>query len=159
MGNKKYTFVFVLLLAFGLSYKQSHAGDRLTQETLSEGGISLDEDSQIANFLLCIGQCTINGNGHTLTLADRAQIIVGTNTTLTLENVTIEGCKTLYIEEADPGNHIAPNIRCVDNTGQITLRNVTLVLQENYSLEQVHFTDDVQIKRSQTCPTEVVFFF
>lgn len=66
------------------------------------------------------GTCTINGNGNELHLSSLGNIVVGANSTLSFKDISLTGIK---------GN----NLRCVDNSAKIILRNVEWAQDGNYS--------------------------
>lgn len=71
------------------------------------------------------GNVTLNGYGNTLDLANSGELVVGANSMLTLKNIQIAGVG---------GN----NIRCIDNSGTLSLLNARLFLDDNYSFTQGH---------------------
>lgn len=74
------------------------------------------------------GNCVINGNGYALTIGDLGNIIVdGPDSSITFNNIIIKGMSN-------------QNIRCLDNTGNITFRLATIVLQDDFNFNTGNFS-------------------
>jgi len=85
------------------------------------------------------GNSIINGNNNVLDLSSTASIVVGSNSTLTLKNITINGIQ-------------GQNISCVDDSGKLILDNVNWNLAGNYSFDKgsILFNDVVDVVGSYT---------
>jgi 6-phosphogluconolactonase (cycloisomerase 2 family) len=84
------------------------------------------------------GDTIIDGQGHTLSIGDRAQIFVDTNVTLTLRNMTIKtGPKSLMV----------PAIQLAAPGSKLALDNVVLNLGADYRFTQgkLFIHDDVAV--------------
>jgi len=82
--------------------------------------LSLKNDTKLTSPLTFSGIWGIEGNGCVLDLSQTGSIIIAHGSSVMLRNVVIEG-----IRES--------NIRCLDNTATLTVRNVVWWLDDNYS--------------------------
>ena len=81
------------------------------------------------------GNCTVNGSGNIFKLDASTNLIIDPNATLLLEDIQLKGIH-------------GSNVRCIDNTGIIQLRNVTWVQDADFTFTQgaFEFIDDVTMK-------------
>ncbi len=81
------------------------------------------------------GACTINGGGNIFKFDTDTNLIIESNSTLILEDIHLKGVQ-------------GSNIRCVDDTGVICLRNTTWAQDGDYTFTHgsFHFIDDVTLK-------------
>ncbi len=97
------------------------------------GSITLPSNStwQITSNLL------INGNDNTLAFGPEAQILLNPNVSVTLKNMHIK---------TSPTNPNIPILKCVDQTGILTLDNVTIDLANDFSFRtgRLFFNNDVR---------------
>lgn len=95
-----------------------------TTYTFADVKLKLGANTTLNNTgLLFTGTSVIDGQGALLTLSPTASIIVGSNTNLLLNDVTIENVH---------GNMI----RCIDSTSTISCNNVTIILDGDMSFTQ-----------------------
>ncbi|MBY0353687.1 WD40 repeat domain-containing protein [Candidatus Babeliales bacterium] len=96
------------------------------------GSLSLPTDT-IVQF---IDDTVIDGHGNTLTLGAHAQLLLASDVSLTLKNMTIQTTRN--------SAHI-PIIRCFDQTGHVTLDNVELALADDFPFRtgRMFFGNDV----------------
>jgi hypothetical protein len=91
--------------------------------------IELANDTELNMTFTFIGDCIIKGKGHTLKLGQYGNIVVQKSdvehSSLWFEDITLEGVS---------GN----KIRCMDNTGTISLSNVLWNQDANYSFTVGH---------------------
>lgn len=72
------------------------------------------------------GNSMINGRNHCLTFDETSGIAVGPASTLLLKNIVIKGVKE-------------GNIACLDHLSTISLKNVTYILDDDYTFSKGHF--------------------
>ncbi|MBY0353688.1 WD40 repeat domain-containing protein [Candidatus Babeliales bacterium] len=98
------------------------------------GSLSLPTDT-IVQF---IDDTVIDGHGHTLTLGAHAQLLLASDVSLTLKNMTLKTTRNSV--------HI-PIIRCFDQTGHVTLDNVELALADDFPFRtgRMFFENDVVV--------------
>ncbi|MBY0353685.1 hypothetical protein K2W90_04955 [Candidatus Babeliales bacterium] len=84
------------------------------------GSLSLPTDT-IVEF---IDNTIIDGHGHTLTLGAHAQLLLASDVSLTLKNMTIQTTRN---------SSNIPIIRCFDQKGHVTLDNVELALADDFA--------------------------
>ncbi|MBY0353689.1 WD40 repeat domain-containing protein [Candidatus Babeliales bacterium] len=98
------------------------------------GSLSLPTDT-IVQF---IDDTVINGHGHTLTLGAHAQLLLASDVSLTLKNMTLKTTRN--------SSHI-PIIRCFDQKGHVTLDNVELALADDFPFRtgRMFFENDVVV--------------
>ncbi|MBY0352882.1 beta-propeller fold lactonase family protein [Candidatus Babeliales bacterium] len=96
------------------------------------GSLSLPTDT-IVQF---IDDTIIDGHGNTLTLGAHAQLLLASDVSLTLKNMTIETTRN--------SSHI-PIIRCFDQKGHVTLDNIELALTDDFAFRtgRMFFNNDV----------------
>ncbi len=96
--------------------------------------IDLREDILLTGTLTFYGNCTISGNGHTLTLDPHAQLIVGQNATLGLLDLDVSQVHS-------------NNIKCQDDSGVLSLDDVRLILSNDYVFQKgsILFQHDVYL--------------
>ncbi len=82
------------------------------------GIVQLMSDLKLSSAWTFVGDCMLDGNGFNIDLRDTGQIIVGSDATLRLKNITIK-------EVSDN------RIRCADNSGTLLLDNSSLVLSDD----------------------------
>lgn len=99
---------------------------------LENVGLFLNSDVDLLNSVLMSGHVKIIGNGNVLDLEDGGQLIIGSNSTLELQNMRIE-----YV-----GNN---NIRCIDDSGHLILDNVVWCQMNdvNFSHGDILFKNNV----------------
>ncbi len=78
------------------------------------------DDIEVDSLVRYHGNCLVDGNGNTIILGDNAQIIIEPNSRLILRNIQFDNVAT-------------SKIRCVDNSAQLVLDNVKLVLNGDYA--------------------------
>ncbi|MBX9830380.1 WD40 repeat domain-containing protein [Candidatus Babeliales bacterium] len=98
------------------------------------GSLSLPTDT----VLQFIDDTIIDGDGHTLTLGAHAQLLLASDVSLTLKNMTIKTTRN--------SSHI-PIIRCFDQKGHVTLDNVELALTDDFAFRtgRMFFQNDVVV--------------
>jgi hypothetical protein len=97
----------ILDLSSGITqYNASSKGDLLSNLT-----IMFHSDMTFSGQVLARGLCLIDGTDHILTLNTTADIVVDSNSTLTLRNLTLK-------------NASSSNIRCSDNASHLIFDNV-----------------------------------
>ncbi|MBY0352886.1 WD40 repeat domain-containing protein [Candidatus Babeliales bacterium] len=96
------------------------------------GPLSLPTDT----VLEFIDDTIVDGDGHTLTLGAHAQLLLASDVSLTLKNMTIQTTRN--------SSHI-PIIRCFDQKGHVTLDNVELALADDFAFRtgRMFFNNDV----------------
>jgi hypothetical protein len=122
----------------------------------SGGVVDMKTSIGLAGVWTFSGNCTFDGRGNTLMLQPGGQIAVAPNSTLTLNNITLQDVQ---------GN----NIQCVDNTGVLTLNNViwkqtgdtqftvgSLVVSQKVLMTGVGTTFAYQSPQASTIDTESV---
>ena len=90
--------------------------DALTIEG-NGGTITLQADATLSDTWSINGEITIDGNGYSLDLGNTGEIYLTSNASVTFRNIILRNISGM-------------NIRCVDDTGGITLDNVRWI-QEN----------------------------
>lgn len=100
--------------------------------TIKDARCFFKSDVTFLSNLYFSGECVVNGGGHIITLEENAAILVEQNTSLILENMIIKGIA---------GN----NIRCIDDTGLLMLRDVVWMQDENvtFSSGTLQFKNNV----------------
>lgn len=98
-----------------------------------------DADIHLQRVLYVQGDCYLTTQGNRLLLNSHGGILVGHNAHLMVDNTFIEGVGT-------------NNVRCIDDTGVITLKNSGLVLSHNltFSRGAFSFRRDVCITGTNT---------
>ncbi|MBX9830383.1 WD40 repeat domain-containing protein [Candidatus Babeliales bacterium] len=96
------------------------------------GSLSLPTDT-IVQF---IDDTIIDGHGHALTLGAHAQLLLASDVSLTLRNMTIQTTRN---------SSNIPIIRCFDQKGHVTLDNVELALADDFPFRtgRMFFKNDV----------------
>ncbi|MBY0352885.1 WD40 repeat domain-containing protein [Candidatus Babeliales bacterium] len=96
------------------------------------GPLSLPTDT-IVQF---IDDTVIDGHGNTLTLGAHAQLLLASDVSLTLKNMTIQTTRN---------SSNIPIIRCFDQKGHVTLDNVELALADDFPFRtgRMFFNNDV----------------
>ncbi|MBX9830382.1 WD40 repeat domain-containing protein [Candidatus Babeliales bacterium] len=96
------------------------------------GSLSLPTDT-IVQF---IDDTIIDGHGHALTLGAHAQLLLASDVSLTLRNMTIQTTRN---------SSNIPIIRCFDQKGHVTLDNVELALADDFPFRtgRMFFNNDV----------------
>lgn len=96
--------------------------------TVSNVTIIFNNDVILQNCCLnFVENCEIHGQGFLLDMQNTATIAVGSNATLTIKDLTINGVNL-------------NNIRCVDGTAKLILNNVIFNLTNNYNFSAGSFT-------------------
>ncbi len=85
--------------------------DTPTQFNCNGGKLELKAQLSLASTWTVTGSCTIIGNGNTIDLGSAGEIVIDSNSSLSIENAIIKNV----------GNN---NIRCVDNGGTLLLKDV-----------------------------------
>lgn len=88
--------------------------------------VCLNCNAKLQATLTFTGDSTLSGGGHCLTLSPDGEIEVGANSTLLIKDITI---KDVAID----------NIKCLDSSATISLKNVTWVLSDDYDFDTGHF--------------------
>ncbi|MBY0352884.1 WD40 repeat domain-containing protein [Candidatus Babeliales bacterium] len=98
------------------------------------GPLNLPADT----ILQFIDDTIIDGDGHALTLGAHAQLLLASDVSLTLKNMTIQTTRN--------SAHI-PIIRCFDQKGHVTLDNVELALADDFAFRtgRMFFNNDVVV--------------
>lgn len=99
----------------------------------------INSDLNISSTIRFNGNCYINGNDRNLSLDPGVELIVGSNSTLTLKNVTFTGVHGY-------------NVRCLDETGTIILDNTSYYLDAdyNFTVGSVQMMNNVEFCGSYT---------
>ena len=85
------------------------------------------DDIEVDSLVRYHGNCLVDGNGSTIILGDNAQIVIEPNSRLILRNIQFD-------------NVAIGKIRCVDNSSQLVLDNVKLVLNGDYTFSEGSIT-------------------
>jgi hypothetical protein len=94
-----------------INFPTSVAGFPSTSNIFQDINIYINNDFTITSSLTFLGSCIFNGNGNSLILSGTGAIIVGSNSTLKLTNVSLEGVSGV-------------NFQCIDDTARIILEKV-----------------------------------
>ncbi|MBY0353686.1 WD40 repeat domain-containing protein [Candidatus Babeliales bacterium] len=96
------------------------------------GSLSLPTDT----VLQFIDDTIVDGDGHTLTLGAHAQLLLASDVSLTLKNMTIQTTRN---------SSNIPIIRCFDQKGHVTLDDVELALADDFPFRngRMFFNNDV----------------
>lgn len=96
--------------------------------TVSNANILFNNDVILRNCCLnFVENCEIHGQGFLLDMQNTATIAVGSNATLTIKDLIVNGVNL-------------NNIRCVDGTAKLILNNVIFNLADNYNFSSGSFT-------------------
>lgn len=85
--------------------------------------VRFNSDVIPTNPLQCQGECVIDGKGYVLDLSGTTSLAVDSGASVLLQNLIIKGVS-------------AGNILCLDGNGTVSLENVTLLLDADYSFTQ-----------------------
>lgn len=93
----------------------------------SDVNLVLNNNMSFSNVCITFtGDSVINGQGHCLTLNSTSTVIVGSNSSLLIKDITVVGLHNNFIQ-------------CTDATSTITFKSVNLDLDGNYSFTVGHF--------------------
>ena len=82
--------------------------------------LSIASDLEISTTLFFEGNCNVDAQNRRIILDPNIEIVVGKNSTLTIQNMQLNGVQRY-------------NIRCVDGTGTIILDNSSFYLDQDYN--------------------------
>lgn len=102
------------------SFPTSVSGFPSTTNTFRDTNIYINNDFTITSSLTFLGSCIFNGNGNALVLSGTGAIIVGSNSTLKLTNIVLEGVSGI-------------NFQCTDDSASLILENVQIFQNGNFS--------------------------
>jgi hypothetical protein len=102
--------------------------------TFSNVYLNLNNDLALNNTCITFaGNCTINGNGNTMTIASTSTLSVGTHSQLRLSNMTLSGITN-------------QNFGPIDNTGSCIFENTNFYLSGNYFWDEGYFVVEDMFK-------------
>jgi hypothetical protein len=109
-------FCGTLSLEAGLFRSIADYLTRTERKTLGEN-IELEEGQYFK------GKHIVEGGGHTITFLDGGEIIVDSNSTLVMKNMTIKGVTQ-------------DNLKCIDDKGKIIVENVTWEIDDTFFFDK-----------------------
>lgn len=108
----------------------------VTQDPVIFKDLTVRFNSRIipTNPVKCQGECIIDGKGHVLDLSGTTSLAVDSGASLLLRNVIVKGVS-------------AGALVCLDSNGTLSLEDVTLLLDSDYSFTQgtLEILDDVTV--------------
>ncbi|MDR3549839.1 MAG: hypothetical protein P4L31_00355 [Candidatus Babeliales bacterium] len=108
-----------------------------TPSTFNGGNVSFNSPVALSTTLTFQGTSILNGNGNIITFASAAAISVASGGSLLIQNATLQGIS-------------ASQLACQDNTGVLSLQNVTIVQDGDFTftLGIMNILNDVEFTGS-----------
>ncbi|MFH1643668.1 MAG: hypothetical protein ABIA74_00635 [bacterium] len=103
--------------------------------SIYDGNLIFNSDVNITNTITLSNKCQIDGNNNKISFEKNGNILVDTNSTVTLKNIIFENVKS-------------NKIGCLDNTGKIIFDNVTLNLNNKTNFQYGSFEIENKLKIS-----------